>query len=53
MYTYIHSYPYTYINRCNLGGALLQIISLGIRDVHKFDFIDKPSKSVRRHRIMQ
>ena len=31
------------ILRCNLASALLQIMAMGIKDVHKFDFMSKPA----------
>ena len=30
------------ILRCNLAAVLLQIMAMGIKDVHKFDFMNKP-----------
>lgn len=34
------------LQRCNLANVLLHLIAIGIRDVKKFDFIDKPSDEV-------
>ena len=31
------------ILRCNLAAVLLQIMAMGIKDVHKFDFMNKPA----------
>ncbi|ELT92273.1 hypothetical protein CAPTEDRAFT_197070 [Capitella teleta] len=33
------------IQRCNLASVMLQLMALGVRDVVKFDFMDKPSES--------
>lgn len=30
------------IQRCNLASVMLQLIALGINDVERFDFMDKP-----------
>lgn len=30
--------------RCNLAAVLLQIMAMGIKDVHRFDFMNKPSQ---------
>ena len=34
------------ILRCNLAAVLLQIMAMGIKDVHKFDFMNKPGPGV-------
>jgi len=31
------------ILRCNLAAVILQIMAMGIKDVHKFDFMNKPA----------
>ena len=30
--------------RCNLAGVILNLKAMGIKDVFKMDFVDKPSK---------
>jgi HrpA-like RNA helicase len=32
------------IKRCNLAGVVLQLKALGIEDVGRFDFMDKPPR---------
>lgn len=34
--------PVPEIQRCNLDGVLLQLISIGIKDVESFDFLERP-----------
>nr|XP_002131667.1 ATP-dependent RNA helicase DHX33 [Ciona intestinalis] len=32
------------IQRCNVSNTILQLLAIGIKDIHAFDFIDPPSK---------
>ena len=36
------------IQRCSLASVALQLLTIGVRDVRNFDFLDRPDAEVRR-----
>ena len=35
------------IQRCSLASVALQLLTIGVRDVRNFDFLDRPDAQVR------
>ncbi|XP_067124062.1 ATP-dependent RNA helicase DHX33 [Centruroides vittatus] len=43
-YNAMNDHPIPEIQRCNLANVVLQLLAIGIRDILKFDFLNKPSE---------